>query len=105
MLLAGMLVVLGDLPAGFAWRQPLRHGSAGSRGLVPAAAPRATCPHDNRPWGGRAQTALSHRGYKVVAVRIGFIERADFGFEDVKPRYGLPALSVANERIALAVKG
>jgi hypothetical protein len=34
--------------------------------------------------------------------RFAVIE--DVGFEDVQPRYGLAALSVGNERIALAGK-
>jgi O-methyltransferase involved in polyketide biosynthesis len=38
---------------------------------------------------------LSDRGFRVVQ---------DVGFEDVEPNYGLPALSVANERIALATR-
>ncbi len=38
---------------------------------------------------------LADRGFAVVE---------DVGFEDVEPRYGVPALSVGNERIALARK-
>jgi hypothetical protein len=35
----------------------------------------------------------------------GFALLEDVGHEDVEARYGLPALSIGNERVALATKG
>jgi methyltransferase (TIGR00027 family) len=40
-----------------------------------------------------------------VLADAGFAVVVDVGPEDVEARYGLPALSIANERIALATKG
>jgi methyltransferase (TIGR00027 family) len=42
--------------------------------------------------------------FAALLSKHGFTVLDDAGFEDVEPRYGLPALSIAGERVTLATK-
>jgi methyltransferase (TIGR00027 family) len=52
--------------------------------------------------GERPLTRFTSAQFAELLARRGFQVVRELGFEDVEPRYGLPALSVGCERIALA---